>query len=125
MSELAALAGIVIAIGVGAASPGPSFSTQSIWLPLLFLGTIPGSWASVKLCLPLGGCSPQNAVPAVALMSIAALLLDGVAFTWIPSVYGSDPQAIHLGATWLLWAVGVFLAVSFFVARPRQERVGV
>src|SRR5262249_33035093 len=100
------------------------FSTQSLWLPLLFFGTIPGSWASIKVCLPLGGASLQNAVPAVALMSIAALLLDGIAFTWFPFAYGNEPQAIHLGAAWLLWAVGVFLAVSFLVAQARKESAG-
>jgi len=100
------------------------FSTRSLWLPLLFLGSIPGSWASIKVCLPLGGRCILKEKQVVAVTFIAALILDGIAFTWFPIAYGNEPQAIHLGAAWLLWAVGVFLAVSFFVAQSRKESAG-
>jgi len=100
------------------------FSSESPWLVVLFAATLPASWISILVCLPLGGATPGKAVPAVALMSIAALLLDGIAFTWFPSAYGNEPTVVHLGAAWLLWAVGVFLVVAFWVARDRGERAG-
>lgn len=84
---------------------------------MLFLVTIPASWVSTLFCLRFGGATKESAIPAVALMSIAALLLDGIAFAWFPGAYGNDATVTRFGAAWLLWAVGIFLTVAFWINR--------
>jgi limonene-1,2-epoxide hydrolase len=93
------------------------FQGGSLGTGFLFAVTFPLSWISTRLCLLLGKTKASHAVPAVAVMSTAALLLDGIAFTWFPWLYGHEPQTNLMGAAWLLWAVGAFLATAFLVGK--------
>jgi hypothetical protein len=56
--------------------------------------------------------SREQQLPAVVLMTLTALLLDGVAILWFSSLYGLAPDRLYLAAATLLWAVGCVLAVA-------------
>lgn len=83
---------------------------------LLFIAAIPLAWPMIWLCRHTAGLTPEQVVPGVAVASAAALLCDGVALTWAPSLYGPDAASILPVVAWLLWGVGVILTLSLVIA---------
>jgi hypothetical protein len=55
-------------------------------------------------------------VTVVAITSAVATLLDGVAMSQFPALYGADPAITGAGAAWLLWAIGVASGLSLVTA---------
>jgi len=78
---------------------------------ILLIATIPLAWLTVRLA---GRFSPGRIVEAVALASMPALVLDGLALTWMPAVYSVDAGEQRAAAAWLLWFVGVSLAIAIW-----------
>ncbi len=112
--RLTVLSAVLWAVGVltirfaapfGLFSPGFSLA--------LMLATIPLAWLTVDLAIRVAG---QNApLPWVAAMvSMPALLLDGVAIMWAPGLYGPAAMPLRAEAAWLLWFVGVSMAVALW-----------
>ena len=67
------------------------------------LVTIPLNWLTrLMVRMP-----PRAMVQVIAVTSGWAGLLDGVAMSHFPWLYGSDPANILAGAAWLLWALAV------------------
>jgi hypothetical protein len=79
---------------------------------VLMIATIPLAWLTVRLAGRSGGLGRGRIVEAVALASMPALVLDGVALTWMPAVYSLDVGEERAAAAWLLWFVGVSLAIA-------------
>jgi hypothetical protein len=60
----------------------------------------------------------------MAVTSTVATMLDGVAMSQFPALYGADPAITGAGAAWLLWAIGVAGALSLLTAagaKPTQR----
>ncbi len=55
-------------------------------------------------------------VPMV-LMVIVALMLDGLAITYAPALYGGEGITLAHGAAFLLWGVGCLLLSALVMAR--------
>ncbi len=55
-------------------------------------------------------------VTVIAVTSAVATLLDGLAMSQFPSLYGGDPAITGAGAAWLLWAIGVAGVLSLITA---------
>lgn len=79
----------------------------------LYVALIPVSWAFVELAPRVAGFSAATGASAVTVMCLTALMLDGLAIGWAPSLYGLTPSAIVLASAWLLWWFGVLLAFAF------------
>ena len=77
----------------------------------LFLATIPMAWLTVDLAGRVAA-GRLGVLEATAVVSAPALLLDGVALTWAPALYGVAAAPLQAPAAWLLWFVGVSLAVA-------------
>lgn len=83
---------------------------------LTVVGTVP----LIPLTPRVAGLPPAATLPAVAIVSMTALLIDGIVIGFVPSVYSADPVLARGCAGALLWAVGVALALSF-VMQPRAR----
>jgi len=80
-------------------------------LRMLLMAPIAGL-VSVWLCKFVGRLSPEQILPGVAVVGAVAMLLDGGALQWFPSLYGSDEKVLRLGAAGLLWGYGAGFAAA-------------
>jgi hypothetical protein len=62
--------------------------------------------------LKIAGLSKHHMVTAIAVTTATATMLDGVAMSYFPELYGGDPAITGAGAAWLLWAIGVASALA-------------
>jgi hypothetical protein len=86
-----------------------------------FVTSVPIGWLSVLLAKYVGRLAPRQLLAGVGLVGALAMMIDGVALRWFPSMYGADPVAVRLGAAWLLWGYGVSLAIAVAMS-ARHER---
>ena len=94
------------------------FVNGNPWLLLLFVISIPIAGILVKIGAVVGKVEGEELLNAVTIMSLTATLLDGVALTWFQGWYGLTPAGLLLAAAWLLWGVGIGLAIGYWVSRP-------
>lgn len=87
-----------------------------------FLLSIAIGWLIVLLLRRLAGLSVGQLVPGVALSTAAAALCDGIALTWMPSLYGTEPAEVLLGAAYILWGVGVLIILAYVMAVRESDR---
>lgn len=93
------------------------FVEGGLWLVGLYVFSIPGAWLTIKGIALAGKVSAVKILMAVVIICSTASLLDGVAITWFPSLYGLPTPAHLLAAAWLLWFVGVSLCISVIMTR--------
>jgi hypothetical protein len=93
------------------------FVNGSVWLIGLYLLTIPVVWLTIESVALVGKLSRLKTFIAIVILNFTATLLDGVAISWLPSIYGLPAPAHLLAAAWLLWFVGISLYLSFMMAR--------
>jgi hypothetical protein len=99
----------------------PGALTHPIRGAVGFVASLPIGWLSVLSARYVGRLAPRQLLAGVGLVGALAMMIDGVALRWLPSVYGSDPVAVRLGTAWLLWGYGVSLAIAV-VMSARHER---
>ena len=87
-----------------------------------FITTFPVAWLSVWLIKVVGRLSAGELLFGVAVVGASAMMIDGAALRWFPSVYGVDPVALRLGAAWLLWGYGMSLAVALAMVHMLNRR---
>jgi hypothetical protein len=92
------------------------FVNGNPWLLLLFVACIPIAWVLVKISAVVGKVGGDDLLSAVAIMALTALLLDGIALTWFQGWYGLGQSGLLLAAAWLLWGVGVSLAIGYWAS---------
>lgn len=80
---------------------------------LIIVATVP----ALLLGYRLAGISRSRAATGATIMTGAAALLDGVALTWFPALYGSNPVVILGGAAAILWGAGVALVLGVILER--------
>lgn len=88
----------------------PMGALTAEWRMITYGLIIPGTFPFVWLAQRITGA----ALPAVAVATAAATLLDGVALGWFPTLYGTDPLA---AAAAILWGGGVGLALAWLIDR--------
>ena len=86
----------------------------------LFALTIPGAALLIWICQRAAGLEKSQIVAGVAVASAAALFCDGIAFTWVSSLYGDDGATLLAAAAWLLWGVGACLTLALIAAGRRD-----
>ena len=93
---------------------GPAlFVPGNPWLPALFVALIPISWLFVELAPRVAGFVGPAVFPAVVVMCLTALMLDGSALAVAPQLYGVTGPAPIIPAAWLMFWFGVLLAFAF------------
>lgn len=89
--------------------------TARLWLYLLI---VPGTFPFLLMVERLAGLARHQLFAGVAVVTMAAMFLDGVALAWFPGLYGAG-TALHAGAGGtILWGAAVGLALALWRARP-------
>lgn len=87
----------------------------------LYAATIPATVPLNARARKLARLGKGEMVAVIAVTSATATMLDGVAMSQFPQLYGGDPKVIADGAAWLLWAIGVAGALSLITARAARD----
>ena len=87
----------------------------------LALGPLGGLF-SVWLCKFVGRLSNDQLLAGVSVVGAVAMMLDGVAIRWLPSLYGSSDRALMLSGANLLWGYGVAFAIAVAWAAVVEAR---
>ena len=87
---------------------------------LTYALVIPGTIPAILIGLKITSVTRSNFVLAVAMMTAAAGLLDGIALAWFPALYGDNVVHVLAGAAVILWGAGVALALSFALKTPAR-----
>jgi hypothetical protein len=84
------------------------------WLYLLI---VPGTYPFLLMVERVAGLGRAQLFTGVAVMTMAAMFLDGVALAWFPGLYGATVP-LHAGAGGtILWGAAVGMALA--LARTR------
>lgn len=93
------------------------FDHSHPWLLPLFGVTIPLYWVVVKMLAIVGKVSGADLLRAFSLSSVAAAVLDGIALTWFPSLYGLEQAELLLASAFLIYVFGAGLGIAYWVSR--------
>jgi hypothetical protein len=91
---------------------------DSLKMVLLFVLTFPFGFASMRLIGAIVGLRGVAFLPAVLVMSMTAVFLDAIAFTWT-GLYGLPAESRIYGAAWILWGLG---CIYFFALLDSREK---
>ena len=80
---------------------------------LIVVGTVP----ALLLGYRIAGVARAHAAIAATIMTATALLLDGIALTWVRALYGSDPAVVLGGGAAIMWGAGVALVLGMAIER--------
>jgi hypothetical protein len=83
---------------------------------VLYVLTIPATVPLNARSRKLVRAAKSQMVTVIAVSSAIATMLDGVAMSQFPALYGGDPAITGAGAAWLLWAIGVAGVLSLLTA---------
>ena len=85
---------------------------------LLFAAILPGSIPVVLLFRRVLALGPGQLTGAVALGTAAAALLDGLALSWWPALYGTETALIAGSGATILWGAGALIFLAYAFDRP-------
>ena len=94
----------------------PIFIVDPLWGDVGFLLSVAVAWICVRLARLLAGLDGSQTIAGIALMVTVAALLHGMAFRWVPTLYGDDHTA-RLGGAWLLWIYSLILGCALLTSR--------
>ena len=84
---------------------------------ILYFLIIPGTFPFVLLVRYLAGLARNQIGIGMAVVTAAAILLDGVALGWFPQLYGEGIEnAANAGAA-ILWGGGVAITLGMLINR--------
>jgi hypothetical protein len=99
---------------------GPMGALDGHALLITYALVIPGTVPAIWIGRMLAKLSRDQVAIGIMVVTTAALLLDGVAHGWFPSIYGDDPVLIVKGAAAIFWGAGVGLVLGMIMNRPEQ-----
>lgn len=100
----------------------PSAFTDPTMGTVGFVTTLPMAWASVWLVNRVGGLGTDQLLAGVAIVGAVAMMIDGAALRFFPTVYSRDELTLRLGAAWLLWGYGVSLGIALIWVTRAEVR---
>ena len=80
----------------------------------LILGITP---AALWLGMRVSDTGRAQAGYVTTVMTTTALLLDGIALTWLPSLYGTNPAIVLGGAAAIMFGAGAALVIGMMIER--------
>jgi len=91
---------------------GPTGLFHGLGAVVLYALTVPATILVNRRALKLVRLPRRRMTTVIAVTTATATLLDGVAMSAFPELYGPDPGIMGAGAVWLLWAIGVASALA-------------
>lgn len=85
---------------------------------LLFAAIVPGTLPVVLLFRYLARLGRGQIMGGVALGTATAALLDGLALSWWPALYGTETGLIAGSGATILWGAGVAIFLAYAFDRP-------
>ncbi len=95
---------------------GPRGTFDGLQGVLTYALTVPVTVVLNRRLLKMSGLPKHDIVKPVALAAIVPPLLEGVVMRQFPALYGGDPAVMLSGAIWILWAIGVGMALAVATA---------
>ncbi len=86
-------------------------------IALVYSLTIPGTLPFVFLVSCFAGLQSGQIALGYTIATTAALLLDGCAFAFMPSLYANNPGDAVQAAAAILWGAGVGQVLAFVIDR--------
>lgn len=83
---------------------------------LAFAAAAPLAWLCIRGTRRIAALRRRQQVAGVALAAAAAMLCDGVAFTWT-SIYRPGDRDLAPAAAWILWGVALTILGAFAAER--------
>jgi hypothetical protein len=96
---------------------GPLGAFDGINRALLYLAIVPGTVPFVFLIRWAAGLKKTQTALGCALVTGAALISDGLAFAYWPTLYGSTQEHIMAASAAVLWGGGVAILLGFLFNR--------
>ncbi len=101
----------------------PQAFTSPIHSALGFVTALPLGWLSIRLIRRCARLAPSQLVAGTALVGAVAMMIDGLALRFFPSVYATDLAVYRPASAWLLWGYGVSLAIALWLGRENRPRI--
>ena len=73
--------------------------------------------AALWLGMRIARAKRAQAGYAATVMTMVALFLDGIALTWFPSLYGTDPKVLLGGAASIMFGAGAALLIGMIAEK--------
>jgi hypothetical protein len=99
---------------------GPMGAFEGVALLITYALVIPGTVPFIWLGQRLMGLSTSQLSHAVVVITATALLLDGLAFNFFRSLYGSDLSTVMAGSALILWGAGIGLVLGIVMGAARR-----
>jgi hypothetical protein len=96
---------------------GPMGAFDGLMGLISFALVIPGTVPAIYGARWIAKLRRDQTALAIAVVTAAALLLDGIAHAWFPQLYGTDPALIVKGAAAIFWGAGVGLVLGLIMNR--------
>jgi cation transport ATPase len=93
------------------------FGSGTVLQVVAFVITIPIAWVFFWLGVTLARAKGTVVMPTMVVMSFTAMLLDGVALTFFPTLYG---PTYAIGGAWILWGLGLIQLITFIQTRQAE-----
>jgi hypothetical protein len=87
---------------------------------ITYVLVIPGTAAVIWIGRMLAKLNRDQTAISLIVITATALLFDGIAHAWFPSLYGSDPVLIVKGAAVIFWGAGVGLVLGLIMNEPAR-----
>ncbi len=79
-------------------------------------------WVTVIILKIIAKLKPNQIIPGCCIGGAVATFCDGIAITWTPWLYGTDPLQISLGAAWILWNIFTLFGAAILVAYRLESK---
>jgi hypothetical protein len=97
---------------------GPMGALDGFGRMITYALVIPGTVPAILIGRALAKLSRDQTAISLIVITATALLLDGIAHAWLPSLYGSDPTLIVKGGAVIFWGAGVGLVLGLIMNGP-------
>jgi hypothetical protein len=88
-----------------------------------FLLSIPIAWLLILGIKVMARLSTGQIMSGLGISSATAGLCDGIALTWMPSLYGNESSEVLLGAAYIIWGVGIILILAYVMDTFAPDRL--
>lgn len=98
---------------------GPLGAFEGVALLITYALVIPGTVPFIWLGQRLIGLATLQLSNSVMVITATALMLDGLAFNFFRSLYGSDLATVMAGSALILWGAGIGLVLGMVMGTAR------
>jgi hypothetical protein len=88
---------------------------------LLYAAVVVGTLPIIPMTKRLAGLGDDQLALGLSIVTMAAMLFDGVALAWFPALYGGDDAQTAAAGAVILWGAGVGIALACLFNRAPPQ----